>query len=145
MRISDVLRTKTGQVVTVTPDATVERLLAVLAEHGIGAAVVSGDGSAVAGIVSERDIVRALADRGAGVLSEPVSAIHTTDVFTVEPEADLADIERVMTERRFRHVPVVTGGALQGIVSIGDVVKKRIDELEAERSELAGYITGERP
>jgi CBS domain-containing protein len=145
MRISDVLRTKTGQVVTVTPDATVERLLAVLAEHKIGAVVVSGDGTAVAGIVSERDVVRALAARGPGVLSEQVSAIHTTDVFTVEPEADLADIERVMTERRFRHVPVVVGGALQGIVSIGDVVKKRIDELEAERSELAGYITGERP
>ena len=145
MRISDVLRGKDGQVVTVEPDATVERLLALLAEHSIGAVVVSGDGAAVQGIVSERDVVRALAARGSGVLSEAVSAIHTTDVFTVEPDADLADIERVMTQRRFRHVPVVVDGSLQGIVSIGDVVKKRIDELEAERSELAGYITGERP
>ena len=144
MRISDVLRGKSGQVVTVVPDTPVDRLLAVLAEHRIGAAVVSRDGSTVDGIVSERDVVRALADRGAAVLTEPVSAIQTTDVFTIAPDAALADVERVMTERRFRHVPVVVDGTLRGIVSIGDVVKRRIDELESERSELAGYITGER-
>jgi CBS domain-containing protein len=144
MRISDVLRVKGEQVVTVTPDATVERLVAVLAEHRIGAVVVSAGGTSVDGIVSERDIVRALAARGAAVLAEPVSMIHTTAVHTVGPDADLADVERVMTERRFRHVPVVVGGALHGIVSIGDVVKKRIDELEEERSTLASYITGER-
>jgi CBS domain-containing protein len=144
MRISDVLRVKGDQVVTVTPDTVVERLVAVLAEHRIGAVVVSREGSSVDGIVSERDIVRALAARGAAVLAEPVSNIHTTAVHTVEPDADLADVERVMTERRFRHVPVVVDGALQGIVSIGDVVKKRIDELEGERSTLADYITGER-
>jgi CBS domain-containing protein len=78
------------------------------------------------------------------VLTEPVSAIQTSDVFTIAPNAALADVERVMTERRFRHVPVVVDGTLRGIVSIGDVVKKRIDELESERSELTGYITGER-
>jgi CBS domain-containing protein len=144
MRISDVLRGKSGQVVTVVPDTPVDRLLAVLAEHRIGAAVVSRDGSTVDGIVSERDVVRALAVRGAAVLNEPVSAIQTTEVFTIAPEAGLAEVERVMTERRFRHVPVVVDGALRGIVSIGDVVKRRIDELESERSELAGYITGER-
>jgi CBS domain-containing protein len=144
MRISDVLRGKSGEVVTVVPDTPVDRLLAVLAEHRIGAAVVSRDGSTVDGIVSERDVVRALAVRGAAVLNEPVSAIQTTEVFTIAPEAGLAEVERVMTERRFRHVPVVVDGALRGIVSIGDVVKRRIDELESERSELAGYITGER-
>ena len=144
MRISDVLRGKSDQVVTVTPETRVDQLLAVLAEHKIGAAVVSGDGTAVDGIVSERDVVRALAERGSAVLDEPVSAIHTTNVFTVAPDAELADVERLMTERRFRHVPVVVDDALRGIVSIGDVVKKRIDELESERSELAGYITGER-
>jgi CBS domain-containing protein len=144
MRINDVLRVKGDQVVTVTPDTSVERLVAVLAEHRIGAVVVSREGSSVDGIVSERDIVRALAARGAAVLAEPVSAIHTTDVHTVAPEEDLADVERIMTERRFRHVPVVVAGALHGIVSIGDVVKKRIDELEGERSTLADYITGER-
>jgi CBS domain-containing protein len=145
MRISDVLRVKGERVVTVTPDTEVARLIAVLAEHRIGAVVVSRDGSTVDGIVSERDIVRALAARGAAVLTEPVSAIHTAEVHTVAPEAELAEVERVMTERRFRHVPVLVDGALRGIVSIGDVVKKRIDELEDERSTLAGYITGERP
>ena len=144
MRINDVLRVKGDEVVTVTPATTVERLVAVLAEHKIGAAVVSSDGTSVEGIVSERDIVRALAARGAAVLSEVVTAIYTADVRTVAPDEDLADVERLMTERRFRHVPVVVNGALHGIVSIGDVVKKRIDELETERKSLAGYITGER-
>ena len=144
MRISDVLRVKGDNVVTVTPDTGVGRLLEVLAEHRIGAVVVSPDGVSVSGIVSERDIVRALAARGAGVLSEPVSAIHTTDVRTISPEASLSDVERMMTEGRFRHVPVMVDGALHGVVSIGDVVKNRIDELESERSSLAGYITGER-
>ena len=144
MRISDVLRVKGAGVVTVSPDTRVEALLAVLAEHRIGAIVVSADGARVDGIVSERDIVRALARRGAAVLAEPVTAIHTTEVHTVEPEASLEDVERLMTERRFRHVPVVVDGALHGIVSIGDVVKERIGELETERTSLAGYITGER-
>ncbi|OJF09727.1 CBS domain-containing protein [Couchioplanes caeruleus] len=144
MRISDILRDKGDRVVTVTPDSTVQDLLATLAEHGIGAAVVSADGASVEGIVSERDIVRKLAVRGAAVLTEPVSAIHTTQVHTVEPEADLAEVERLMTEHRFRHVPVVVGGRLSGIVSIGDVVKKRITELEIETTALSGYITGER-
>ena len=144
MRISDILRVKGDEVVTVPPGTTVERLLSVLAEHRIGAVVVSGDGRSVQGIVSERDIVRALARRGAAVLAEPVSAIHTTQVHTVEPDAQLEEVERLMTERRFRHVQVVVGGTLRGVVSIGDVVKNRIDELETERSTLTGYITGER-
>ncbi|MEU8228558.1 CBS domain-containing protein [Actinoplanes sp. NPDC048967] len=144
MRINDVLRVKGGQVVTVSPETRVDALLTVLAEHRIGAIVVSADGSRVDGIVSERDIVRALAARGAAVLSEPVTAIHTTEVHTVAPDAPLEDVERLMTERRFRHVPVVVDGTLRGIVSIGDVVKERIGELETERSSLAGYITGER-
>jgi CBS domain-containing protein len=144
MRISDVLRVKGDQVVTVTPDTDVQRLLAVLAEHRIGAVVVSLDGTSVDGIVSERDIVRALAARGGAVLAEPVTAILTADVRTVTPDASVADVERLMTDRRFRHVPVVVDGRLHGIVSIGDVVKKRLDELEGERSALTGYITGER-
>ena len=144
MRISDVLRAKGQQVVTVTPDTLVSQLLTVLAEHGIGAVVVSREGVSVEGIVSERDIVRALARRGAAVLSEPVTAIHTADVATVSPEASLEEVERLMTTRRFRHVPVLVNGALHGLVSIGDVVKERIDELESERSTLTGYITGER-
>jgi CBS domain-containing protein len=144
MRISDVIRVKGDKVVTVPPDSSVERLVAVLAENKVGAVVVSRGGSTVEGIVSERDIVRALAARGAAVLSEPVTAIHTAEVRTVLPESPLEDVERLMTEHKFRHVPVVVNGELRGIVSIGDVVKNRIDELERERSTLTGYITGER-
>ena len=145
MRISDVLRIKGDRVVTVTPDTDVAGLLRVLADHGIGAVVVSPDGAEIAGIVSERDVVRAIAARGADVLTEPVTRIATASVRTVRPEVSLEDVERLMTEGRFRHVPVLVDGALGGVVSIGDVVKNRIDELESERSELAGYITGERP
>jgi CBS domain-containing protein len=144
MRISDLLRAKGAQVVTVTPDTTVRRLVAVLAEHRIGAVVVSGDGASVDGIVSERDIVRALAQRGTSVMSEQVTAIYTADVHTVTPETELDDVARMMTERRVRHAPVTVDGALRGIVSIGDVVKSRIGELETERAALTDYITGTR-
>ena len=142
MRITDVLRGKGTQVVTVPPDTKVRRLLDVLAEHGIGAVVVSADGTSVGGIVSERDIVRAFAKRGAAVMSEPVSAIYTADVHTITPDISLDEVLRMMTERRIRHAPVVVDGTLRGIVSIGDVVKNRIDELETERAHLTDYITG---
>jgi len=144
MRISDVLGGKGTEVITVPPETTVRRLLAVLAEHGIGAVVVSGDGAAVDGIASERDIVRALARRGAAVLSEPVTAIYTAEVHTVTPQTPIEEVMRMMTERRVRHAPVVAGGRLHGIVSIGDVVKIRIGELETERTALSDYITGGR-
>ena len=144
MRISDLLRVKGARVVTVPSDTTVRRLAEVLAEHRIGAVVVSGDGASVDGIVSERDIVRALALRGAAVLSEQVTAIYTADVHTVTPETELDDVARMMTERRVRHAPVTVDGGLRGIVSIGDVVKSRIGELETERAALTNYITGTR-
>jgi CBS domain-containing protein len=144
MRITDVLRGKGTQVVTVPPDTKVRRLLEVLAEHGIGAAVVSHDGTSVDGIVSERDIVRAFAKRGAAVMSEPVTAIYTAEVHTITPDISLDEVMRMMTERRVRHAPVVVDGVLRGIVSIGDVVKNRIDELETERAHLTDYITGAR-
>ena len=141
MRINDVLRVKGAEVVTVTPDTTVRQLLQVLAEHGIGAVVVSVDGTSVDGIVSERDVVRAFAQRGAAVMSEPVTEIYTAQVRTVAPETSLDDVMRLMTEHRMRHAPVVVDGALNGLVSIGDVVKSRIDELETERTALSDYIT----
>jgi len=144
MRISDLLRVKGTEIVTVTPDTRVRRLLAVLAEHRIGAVVVSGNGTSVDGIASERDIVRALAERGAAVLSEPVTAIYTAQVRTVTPQTSLEEVMRMMTVHRVRHAPVVADGGLAGIVSIGDVVKSRIDELETERAALTGYITGTR-
>ena len=144
MRISDVLRAKGSQVVTVTPDTKVRQLVAVLAEHRIGAVVVSRDGTAVDGIASERDIVQALARRGAAVMSEPVTAIYTAEVHTITPQTPIEEVMRMMTERRVRHAPVVVDGSLRGIVSIGDVVKIRVGELETERAALTGYITGSR-
>jgi CBS domain-containing protein len=144
MRISDLLRVKGTQTVTVAPDMKVRRLLTVLAEHQIGAVVVSANGTSVDGIASERDIVRALAQRGAAVLSEPVTAIYTAEVRTVTPQTSVEEVMRMMTVYRIRHAPVMVDGGLQGIVSIGDVVKSRIDELETERAALTGYITGAR-
>lgn len=141
MRITDILRGKGNEVVTVSPETDVQQLLAVLAEHHIGAVVVSSDGTSVEGIVSERDIVRAIADRGVGVMSDPVSAICTTEVHTVPPDTQTDELMRMMTDKRIRHVPVVAEGALRGIISIGDVVKYRIDELEGERSALTSYIS----
>jgi CBS domain-containing protein len=144
MRITDLLRVKGTRVVTITPDTTVRQLLAILAEHGIGAVVVSADGTSVDGIASERDVVRAFAKRGAAAMSEPVTAIYTAEVHTVTPDTQIEEVMRMMTERRVRHAPVVLDGSLRGIVSIGDVVKNRIDELETERAALTDYITSAR-
>jgi CBS domain-containing protein len=141
MRISDVIRAKGNAVVTVQPEMDVRALLAVLAEHRIGAVVVSSDGTRVDGIVSERDIVRALADRGAAVISEPVSEIMTSEVQTCTPETPVVELMSVMTHGRFRHVPVVVDDRLVAIVSIGDIVKNRVGELEIERDSLTSYIT----
>jgi CBS domain-containing protein len=140
MRISDVIRRKGGLVVTVRSDSTVQRLLEILEEHGIGALVVSDDGSTVSGIVSERDVVRHLRRAGAGVLDQTVASIMTGDVQTCTPEDPIDDLARTMTDRRIRHVPVVVDGKLRAIVSIGDIVKWRIDELQTERDQLVGYI-----
>jgi len=106
--------------------------------------VVSRDGVCVDGIASERDIVRAFAKRGAAVMSEAITKIYTAEVYTVTPETSLEDVMRMMTEHRVRHAPVVADGALRGIVSLGDVVKNRVGELETERAALTDYITGTR-
>jgi CBS domain-containing protein len=140
MRITDVLRSKGTTVVTVRPDSPVTELLDLLAHHGVGALVVSSDGVTVEGIVSERDVVRRLQRDGAEMLHAPVSEIMTVEVATAEPDVHLDDLMVLMTEGRFRHVPVLVDGALGGIVSIGDVVKNRIDELEIERDHLTAYI-----
>lgn len=142
MRIHDVLRAKPSQdVITISPDATVRDLVALLAEHNIGAVIVSGDGAAVDGIVSERDVVRRLRDTD-GVLDAPVARIMTSDVHTCESDSQLDDLMSLMTERRIRHVPVLASGSLAGIISIGDVVKNRISQLEFERDQLDNYIQG---
>jgi CBS domain-containing protein len=140
MRVSDILRSKGNAVETVQPDATVRQLLAVLAEHNIGASVVSEDGETIVGIVSERDVVRQMHQRGAGLLEARVDSIMTADVRTTAPEELLDDLRATMTKHRIRHVPVLHEGRLAGLVSIGDVVKSTISELETEREHLVGYI-----
>ncbi|MDD4868481.1 MAG: CBS domain-containing protein [Mycobacterium sp.] len=140
MRIADILRNKGAAVVTIGPDATVRELLAGLAEHNIGAMVVAGaDG--VVGIVSERDIVRQLHAHGVSVLSRPVAKIMTGAVATCTKSDTVDTISALMTNQRVRHVPVLDGKNLCGIVSIGDVVKSRMEELEAQQQQLHSYIT----
>ena len=141
MRAKDILDRKGHEVATVTPSTTVRDAVAALAQHNVGALVISPDGSAIAGIMSERDVVRRLATDGAAVLDRPVEDIMKRDVMTCEPSASTDDLMGTMTEGRFRHVPVVDDG-LVGIISIGDVVKVRMDELATEREQLASYIAG---
>lgn len=143
MRISDLLRTKGSEVVTIAGSATVAELVALLREKGIGAVVVVDDPTtgAISGIVSERDVVRRLATDAESLLSTPVSAVMTTTVHTCEGDEELHDVAVRMTERRIRHLPVVDGDRLTSIVSIGDVVKSRLEELQAERDHLEGYIS----
>ena len=140
MKISDVLKLKQGHdVITIVPDATVRDLLALLAEHNIGAVIVSVDGTAVDGIVSERDVVRKLNGNDA-ILDAAVQEIMTAVVQTCEPGADVDELMAQMTQHRIRHVPVIDGGHLVGVVSIGDVVKSRINQLEFERDQLDSYV-----
>lgn len=140
MLVSDLIKRKGSAVTKASPETTVATLLDLLAEHRIGAVVVSADGG-VDGIVSERDVVRALRTAGAALLDAPISTVMTSDVVVTGPSDTVEDMMRLMTDRRIRHVPVVTqDGRLGGIISIGDVVKSRIDELEADRDQLIGYI-----
>ena len=140
MRISQVLAAKASQdVITVRPDATVRELLALLAEHNVGALIVSSDGTSVEGIVSERDVVRRLND-DESVLGSPLSEIMTAEVQSCSGGDDVNDLMQLMTEFRIRHVPVVKDGALTGIISIGDVVKSRMSELEFQRDQMDSYI-----
>ena len=140
MKINDVIHAKPKQaVVTISPDATVRELIALLAEHNVGALVVSDDGEHVSGIVSERDVVRRL-NSDAAVLESQVREIMTADVRTCAGEDGLTDLMQTMTQHRIRHVPVVADGRLTGIISIGDVVKSRIGELEFERDQLDSYV-----
>lgn len=140
MRVSKLLEQKGAVVATIRGDATVADSVADLARHGIGALIVSADGQHIEGIVSERDIVRRLADREASLLGDPVSSIMSTDVQTCSMDDDVETLMALMTDRRIRHVPVVEDGVLAGVVSIGDVVKTRIGELEKDRNELVEYI-----
>ena|SRR6478672_4144327 len=140
MRISGLLRAKGDFVATIPPDATLVQVLAGLADHGVGALVVTEDAKRILGIVSERDIARALHRDGTAALDRPVRDVMTAEVRTCKPDDTVDSLMALMTERRIRHVPVVVDGDLAGIVSIGDVVKHRVHELEGENTALVEYI-----
>lgn len=140
MRVSAILSTKGSTVATIDPDAPITEALDELRLRGVGALVVSTDGRHIDGILSERDIVRRLAERGADVLGEPVSAAMTAEVRTCCPDDSLETLARTMTDHRHRHLPVVADDQLVGIISIGDVVKSRLSQLEDEARQLREYI-----
>jgi CBS domain-containing protein len=142
MLVSQIIGQKVAGVVTAPPTLPVADLAALLAEKRIGCVVVTSDGKTVAGIVSERDIVRALAQRGAEALNGPISAIMTAKVVTCTPSDTADTVLQRMTDGRFRHIPVMVGGAMAGLISIGDVVKARLAELSMEKDALEGMIKG---
>jgi CBS domain-containing protein len=140
--VSVVLERKGAEVITVAPDAPLGAAVESLSRHRIGALVVVGDDDTVRGVISERDVVRCLADHGPGCLADAVADHMTTDVITCGLDATADDLMQVMTDRRVRHIPILDGGTLAGIVSIGDVVKSRLDRLEVETQTLQQYVTG---
>lgn len=140
MNVAAILKGKGRSVVTAKPDTTLEDIAAKLSERRIGAIVIAGASGRIEGIISERDIIRAIAGRGSGCLQEPVSRSMTRSVEVCGLSDTLEDLMEKMTAGRFRHLPVVENGALIGIVSIGDIVKHHIAEVEMEASALRGYI-----
>ncbi|GEQ98766.1 inosine-5-monophosphate dehydrogenase [Iodidimonas gelatinilytica] len=140
MTVAQILNEKGRSVVSISPDETLSAAISLLGEKRIGAILVLTKAGDIAGMLSERDIVRELARQGASLLDQPVSAIMTADVITTAPGDSIAHLMSVMTEGRFRHIPVVEKGKLCGMVSIGDVVKMRIAEAEMEADSLKAYI-----
>ena len=141
MHVTDLLADKGAEVATVTSQTPVGEVVAELARHRVGALVVSPDGRHIEGIVSERDIVRHLSEVRQELLDEPVSTIMSTKVRTCGPDDEVETLMQLMTEQRIRHVPVVVDEVLVGIVSIGEVVKSRMGELQRDRDELLEYIS----
>jgi CBS domain-containing protein len=142
MKVRAMIEAKGDKVATTRPDTPIATVIQKLKLEGIGALVVTDEADRLAGIVSERDIVRALVTHGGELLSMPVSQIMTRSVKTCTPEHDSNDVMTEMTHSRFRHLPVLDEGRLCGIISIGDVVKSRLEELETETSVLREYISG---
>ena len=142
MDVETILRSKGRAVATIRPDETVGAAVEALVSRNIGALVASQDGEAVDGIISERDIVHALARHGAALLALTVAEVMTRSVVTCDPTESVAELMAEMTNRRIRHLPVVQDGRLCGIISIGDVVKNRLDEIEYEARSLRSFIAG---
>ncbi len=139
MHVADILKTKGSAVHTIRPDQSIEHLALRFRAEGVGAMIVSASGETVDGIISERDIVFGLTEHGADIMKMKVAELMTKSVVTCSPDDTIAQVARVMTQRRIRHLPVTEGRKLAGIVSIGDVVKHRLDELELEANVLRDY------
>ena len=143
MNVQSILAAKGTTVATITADTTLSAAVASLRDHGIGALIVSADGSSLDGILSERDVVRSIATHGDDSLDLSVGSAMSSNVITCQPADTIDKLMAMMTDRRIRHLPVVdSNGALAGIISIGDVVKYRLVELESENSQLHDYIDG---
>jgi CBS domain-containing protein len=143
VNVQSILGNKGSSVVTIRSDVSLADAAGTLRDQGIGALIVSNDGRHITGIVSERDLVRALANHGASALGRPVSSAMSTDVVTCRASDSVESLMRSMTDRRIRHLPVVDDdGVLGGVISIGDVVKSRLGELETENQQLVEYIHG---
>jgi len=139
MHVADILKRKGTAVITVRPDQSIEHLAQRLRAERVGAAIVSEDGATVDGIISERDVSHGLAVHGVAITNLTVADLMTKGVVTCSPDDTIAHVARVMTQRRIRHLPVTVGQELAGIVSVGDVVKHRLDELELEANVLRDY------
>lgn len=140
MLVKQIFKQKDSRIVTVRPDDTIATAAEVLKRENIGALMVLGPGGELAGILSERDIVRAMPQHGPDLFSLRVAQLMTRDVVTCSSQDRVHDLMKKMTSGRFRHLPVIDDGKLTGIISIGDVVKSRLEELEAEASQLRDYI-----
>jgi len=141
MTVAQILKQKGSKVLTVEATDSVQHALEIMKERHIGALLVCGKGGKIEGVLSERDVVRALPEVGGKLLKSPVSSLMTKDVITCSPDHTVREVMEVMTEKRFRHLPVVKGGKLVGLISIGDAVKARISETEQEAEALKQYIS----
>ncbi|HMT86775.1 MAG TPA: CBS domain-containing protein [Arachnia sp.] len=142
MKINDIIQSKGSAVVTATPEQDIGTLARLLAAHRIGAVVVVDDAGRLVGVAGERDVVRAIAEHGAAGLQLPISQFLPAQICTCALDDEVAEVAGTMTEFRARHVPVLVDGKLAAIVSIGDIVKHRIDQLQAEREHLVSYLHG---
>jgi CBS domain-containing protein len=142
MNVKHILERKGRAVTTIKTGATIAEAAETLATAKIGAVVVSDDGQSIDGILSERDIVRVIGTDGPTALNRPVTTAMTADVITCKPEDRINVLMNMMTQRRIRHLPVAENGKMTGLISIGDVVKERMDEIEADAAAMRDYITG---
>ncbi len=142
MRVAQLLAVKGHEVATISKERSVRDALALLKERGIGALVVTGSSAPLVGMFSERDVVRALAVNGEAALDQTVAELMSTTVSTCEESSELNELMKTMTDRHIRHLPVLEEGKLVGLISIGDVVKARLEELEHEKKDLLDYVSG---